>query len=252
MTYFKFIQPGTILPFAGTTAPPGWLLCDGSAVSRIVYANLFQKISTNFGNGDGSSTFNLPDMRGRFERGRDGGIGRDPDRTTRVASNPGGNTGDAVGSAQDHIFNSHSHTNTASVATLGESVDHNHGNTNPISASHAHTINGSGDHYHGHSDAYYSENYNGGGSYFGSNHGGDFDNSVDTTFQNTDAAGWHRHDTTGVQALSGETTGGDHRHGTGTVSVWHVHTIPFSLTINSDGGNETRPINANINYVIKI
>ena len=68
MTYFKFILPGTILPFAGSVAPPGWLLCDGSVVSRAVYANLFQKISVNFGSGDNSTTFHLPDMRGRFER----------------------------------------------------------------------------------------------------------------------------------------------------------------------------------------
>ena len=244
MTYFKFIPPGTVLPFAGSTTPPGWLLCDGSAVSRTVYANLFEKISVNFGNGDGATTFHLPDMRGRFERCKDSGSARDPDRATRIASNPGGNTGDNVGSAQDHTFTSHSHTNTNSVTTGGESVDHSHNNTGTVSANHTHGVNGAGDHYHGTNDAYYSENYNGGGGYYGANHGGDFDNSADGTWQATNASGWHNHSTGGVSA--------NHYHGTNTVSVWHTHSIPFDLTVNTDGGNETRPINANINYVIKI
>lgn len=51
--------------FAGTSAPTGWLLCDGTAVSRTTYAALFAVISTVYGVGDGSTTFNLPDGRGR-------------------------------------------------------------------------------------------------------------------------------------------------------------------------------------------
>jgi microcystin-dependent protein len=56
---------GTILPTVATSAPAGWLLCDGSAVSRSTYVNLFNLVGTTFGAGDGSSTFNLPDLRGR-------------------------------------------------------------------------------------------------------------------------------------------------------------------------------------------
>ncbi len=56
---------GTVLDFAGTTAPDGWLMCFGQAVSRTTYANLFAKIGTIYGAGDGSTTFNLPDCRGR-------------------------------------------------------------------------------------------------------------------------------------------------------------------------------------------
>lgn len=56
---------GTISPFARPTAPTGWLLCDGSAVSRTTYADLFSVIGTTYGNGDGLTTFNLPDLRGR-------------------------------------------------------------------------------------------------------------------------------------------------------------------------------------------
>lgn len=56
----SIIAPGIVAPFAGTTAPAGWLKCDGSAVSRTTYADLFAVIGTTFGSGDGSTTFNLP------------------------------------------------------------------------------------------------------------------------------------------------------------------------------------------------
>ncbi|MBR2008287.1 MAG: tail fiber protein [Alistipes sp.] len=59
---------GSIKPFAGTTIPDGYLLCDGSAVSRTTYAALFAVIGTTYGTGDGSTTFNLPDCRNRFIR----------------------------------------------------------------------------------------------------------------------------------------------------------------------------------------
>lgn len=62
---------GVVLPFAGSTAPSGWLLCFGQAVSRTTYASLFAAIGTAFGVGDGSTTFNLPDMRGRVPGGKD-------------------------------------------------------------------------------------------------------------------------------------------------------------------------------------
>lgn len=59
------IPTGTVWGYSSTSAPSGWLLCDGSAVSRTTYATLFGVISTTFGSGDGSSTFNVPDYRGR-------------------------------------------------------------------------------------------------------------------------------------------------------------------------------------------
>lgn len=62
---------GDIKTIATQTAPTGWLLCDGSAVSRTSYANLFNAIGTNYGNGDGSTTFNVPDFRGKVGTGRD-------------------------------------------------------------------------------------------------------------------------------------------------------------------------------------
>ena len=60
---------GAILQFAGSAAPSGYLLCDGSAVSRTTYAALFSAIGTTYGTGDGSTTFNVPDFRGRVPSG---------------------------------------------------------------------------------------------------------------------------------------------------------------------------------------
>lgn len=64
-----FIVTGLILPYTAATAPTGFLLCDGTAVSRTTYAALFAVTSTNFGVGDGATTFNVPDMRSRFIMG---------------------------------------------------------------------------------------------------------------------------------------------------------------------------------------
>lgn len=59
-------EVGEIKPFAGSTVPTGWLMCNGQAVSRADYAELFDVIGTTYGTGDGSTTFNLPDLRNRF------------------------------------------------------------------------------------------------------------------------------------------------------------------------------------------
>ncbi len=99
---------GTISAYGGNTAPTGWLLCDGTAVSQTTYADLFAVIGCNFGCSGGN--FNLPDLRGRFLRGRDGGALRDPDSGTRTAMSIGGNTADNVGSVQVDAFKSHTHS----------------------------------------------------------------------------------------------------------------------------------------------
>jgi len=93
--------PGMVSPFAGDSIPAGWLLCDGSAISRTEYANLYNVIGVSWGAGDGSTTFNLPDMRGMFLRGVSGESGNDPDADERLVLNDnGGNTGNSVGSYQ--------------------------------------------------------------------------------------------------------------------------------------------------------
>ncbi|MBP2632151.1 MAG: Tail Collar domain protein [Firmicutes bacterium] len=71
---------GAVEYFARFSAPEGWLKADGSAVSRVDYANLFDAVGTMFGDGDGSTTFNLPDLRGEFVRGFDDSRGIDKGR----------------------------------------------------------------------------------------------------------------------------------------------------------------------------
>lgn len=89
------VPAGTVNAYAGATAPSGFLLCDGGAISRTVYSDLFATIGTTYGTGDGSTTFNLPDLRGEFVRGLDGGRGVDSGRT--------------LGSAQAQAIQSHTH-----------------------------------------------------------------------------------------------------------------------------------------------
>jgi microcystin-dependent protein len=110
---------GVILAFGGTAAPSGWLLCDGSAVSRTSYNELFNVIGSAFGQGDGSTTFNLPDLRGRFLRGVDGKAARDPDRDARSAMAAGGNDGNAIASVQADEFDGHTHTGPSHTHTTG-------------------------------------------------------------------------------------------------------------------------------------
>lgn len=91
----QLTPPGAVQAFARSTAPTGWLKCNGGAVSRTTYNKLFAAIGTTFGVGDGSSTFNLPDLRGEFVRGLDDGRGIDGGR--------------ALGSEQGHTLQSHNH-----------------------------------------------------------------------------------------------------------------------------------------------
>ena len=95
------VPVGTIVPFGGEpeNIPEGWLLCDGSEMSRSEYAVLFKAIGTAWGSGS-SSVFNLPDMRGVFLRGVNGSSFQDQDTEGREQLKTGGNTGNAVGSFQ--------------------------------------------------------------------------------------------------------------------------------------------------------
>jgi len=91
---------GSLLMYPVKTAPTGYLYCNGAAVSRGTYATLFGIVGTTFGQGDGSTTFNLPDYRGKFIRGVDDGAGNDPDAASRTHQTTGGNTGDKAGTCQ--------------------------------------------------------------------------------------------------------------------------------------------------------
>jgi microcystin-dependent protein len=94
---------GAIEAYAGSTAPTGWLLSFGQAVSRTTYANLFAVISTTYGSGDGSTTFNLPDMRGRAVAGVDNMGGTAASRLTSTVLTAS-NTLGATGGTQTHTL----------------------------------------------------------------------------------------------------------------------------------------------------
>lgn len=108
------VPSGSMAAFAGSTTPSGWLLCDGSAVSRTTYASLYTAIGTTYGVGDGSSTFNLPDLRGRVVAGKDNMGGSAASRITSAGSGITGTTLGATGGAETHTLTtaqlaSHSH-----------------------------------------------------------------------------------------------------------------------------------------------
>jgi microcystin-dependent protein len=120
----EFAVPfGTVFPFAGSTAPTGWLLAFGQAVSRTTYSKLFTAISTTYGSGDGSTTFNLPDMRGRVVAGKDDMGGSAASRLTSTVLTAS-NTLGATGGTQTHILTtaeipSHQHTLPTTKSTIG-------------------------------------------------------------------------------------------------------------------------------------
>lgn len=173
-----FVPTAAIFPFAGSTAPDGYLLCDGSAVSRTTYARLFGVIGETHGEGDGATTFNLPDYRGRFLRGVDHAEGNDPDAAGRTAMATGGNTGDNVGSIQADDTAAHNHA--ANVSDPG----------------HFHTV-----------------------------------------------IGYEPPGTGNVQTGGGTTPQASTNTDTKTTGI--------SVTTDNTGGNETRPINAYVEFIIK-
>lgn len=116
---------GTVLQFSGEVLPENYIWAHNQELSRTAYAELFAVVGTSFGEGDGSTTFNAPDMRGLFARGVDGTANRDPDKATRTAINTGGNTGDNVGSYQDDELKSHEHK---LFANQGRQVNTNNSN----------------------------------------------------------------------------------------------------------------------------
>ena len=88
---------GVILPYGGSAAPTGYLLCDGSAVSRTTYADLFTAISTTFGVGDGATTFNIPNGQGLVLRGAGS-------QTVNTRTKNGGVLGEVIeDSMQGHV-----------------------------------------------------------------------------------------------------------------------------------------------------
>ena len=97
------VPVGVVSAFAGVNAPAGWLMCAGQAVSRTDYAALFNALSTTYGVGDGSTTFNLPDLRGRVPAGVDNMGGSAASRLTSTVLTAS-NTLGATGGTQTHTL----------------------------------------------------------------------------------------------------------------------------------------------------
>jgi microcystin-dependent protein len=121
----SLVPVGCVSAFAMETPPDGWLECNGQAISRTDYERLFNTIGITFGAGDGDSTFNVPDLRGRFVRGWAHGSDNDPHRDVRVASASGGTSGDQVGSFQDDALQGHIHNFQGHYTNTG-TVNQNH------------------------------------------------------------------------------------------------------------------------------
>lgn len=114
---------GTVLDFAGTTAPNGWLLCFGQSLLRADYPHLFAKIGTTYGSAD-ATHFNLPDCRGRVAAGKDNMGGAAANRLTTAGGGVDGSTLGAAGGADTHTLTSaqipaHSHGLPMGVAASG-------------------------------------------------------------------------------------------------------------------------------------
>jgi microcystin-dependent protein len=114
--------PGIISQFAGATAPPGYLLCDGAAVSRTTFSSLFTTIGTAYGTGNGTTTFNLPNLQNRIP------VGKGPDAEFDTLGETGGEKAVTLTSSQ---IPAHSHPNTLSSNTVASS-GHVHDHINPI------------------------------------------------------------------------------------------------------------------------
>lgn len=116
---------GTVVDFAGSTAPNTWLLCYGQAVSRSTYSELFSVIGTSYGAGDGSSTFNVPDCRGRVVAGKDNMGGTSSNRLVFQVNGTGVGS---VGGNESHVL------------TRLEMPPHDHGGSTSSSGEHTHGV----------------------------------------------------------------------------------------------------------------
>lgn len=169
---------GAVIAFAGSSAPTGYLLCDGSAISRASYANLFAVISTSYGSGDGSTTFNLPNLQGRTIVSRD--VGQTEFDTLGES-----------GGAKAHTL------------TTTELPTHTHSHTMSADGSHSHTgsLTENGSHRHIQQD--FELNYDGYG--IGTYRANRTRRRIGESMEYTDYAGQHTHDMT-------ISSGGTHTH----------------------------------------
>jgi microcystin-dependent protein len=203
---------GAVMPFAGSSAPTGYLICDGSQVSRLTYKSLFEVIGTTYGTGDGSTTFHLPDLRQRFPLGK--------------AASGTGNTLGATGGAIDHTHSVGSHTHTVSGSTSG-----NGGHSHSVSVSGSTGSDGS--HTHG---FFASTSVESG-----------FDTQAGTGADRTTT---HQHTVTGTTDAGG--THSHSVSASGSTDSVSDHTHSFSATTDDASGSTgaANPPYQVVNYII--
>jgi microcystin-dependent protein len=152
----SIFKPGDLKMTAKAAADSGWLLCDGSAVSRSTYAALLAAIGTAFGSGNGTTTFNVPDLRGRVPVGPDGTAGRlsanDALGQTGGAETHAHTAGSLAGASHSHTIGADGdHTHGMGTATRGtpNGYSSNSANESVAFTNHVHGIDSAGSHSHG-------------------------------------------------------------------------------------------------------
>jgi microcystin-dependent protein len=119
---------GAVIDFAGAAAPLGFLMCYGQAVSRATYAKLWSVLGSAYGAGDGSTTFNVPDLRGRVIAGKDDMGGTSANRLTNQSGGLNGDVLGATGGAETHTL------------TTAQLASHSHSGTTDSAGGHSHTF----------------------------------------------------------------------------------------------------------------
>ena len=221
------VPAGSIVDYAGAVAPEGWMMCYGQIMSRVLYPALFQSIGIQYGAGDGSTTFQLPDCRGRVAAGKDDMGGTKANRIKNIfdGSVLGGAGGGEAIILDLTMIPSHSHTG----GTGNANADHTHAfnvNTGGENVDHAHSVgiqSGGVNTNHTHSLTLNGRNYIervGGAGGSGTN-GGGFGDVGNTNWNDRD----HSHGVNGGTA--GRNAGHVHNvaGSTAGASVTHAHTI---------------------------
>ena len=210
----------------------GWLRCNGQAVLRADYPDLFAMLGVIYGPGNGTTNFVLPDYRGRFKRDTDQGAGNDPNADIRTDRGDG-TDGDVVGTKQGQGNDAHSHANSLVVTD----PDHGHGASQPAhghAATQAGHIHGATQGTHSHSILTHDENGNNGGRVA-------VTSSVDNFGGSTEQA------SAGAITIDSQAPVITVPNATPAVNVVAGPSgVTVELTNANAGGSESRPINANV------